>query len=885
MSRRLSLPLGAQIAGAILLTLLVAAVVVGVQVRTVAMSNTLATYAGRVQRGAMLVQFRLDSLRTLSQSGAVVLAQEDAFAGAWASGNVKGALAAAGAVGASVASSLQGQGQTALALYDPTGALVYDTARPAGAAGTAGAAAPAEVIAALHDNAASPGMRMDPILGLSAYGVAIVRSGNRVIGAVELSNAVDDAFAADTAQLTGTLVAFYDDDRTFAVSAAGIVVDAAAITPARETALEAKPDYVRIGSQDYLTSLLPVRGRDGHEIAYAYVGVPRSTVVGAIADTRSRVIGGVAIALVLGLALAAASTAITVRPLRRLVEAAEQIQANDLETPVEASGPREARLLAGALESMRLAIRQSRESLLMTNRRLAEQVDASTANLTEVTQELAVMHAVLAQLGGHASGGLAAAAEELLRLPWADGALIALASKEAELVSAATAELDPATGNDLLAIIRADLPQQRAAEGLVVPRTAEIYPALAARGVVGFAAMPMLTPEGIAGVVAVTSRRELALDAPRRRLLESITHEVASALEISELADEVEENRRIAEAVLREMSDGVVLLDSRAVCRACNPSAAHLLGRPREQIVGRDAAAFLPLGPNTIADLRRLSATQSRSAPTLAELDGRRLAITFGPFTDIDPARSGTIVLLRDLSAEAEAERVKQDFVSMVGHELRTPLTLIRTSVDLLREEDAGDLNPTQERIVGVLQGNSDRLMSLINDLLDMSALDSGRMHIAPEAVDLRGVVEESVEDVRATAQAKRIALEADIPPVAVTAWADRSRVGQVLSNLLTNAVKYTPDGGRVAVRLREERDAVRVEVRDSGIGIPPEEQPQLFEKFFRTTAGRRTTGGTGLGLAIARSIVELHGGEIRVESDGRTGSTFTFTLPRRGPA
>ena len=119
-------------------------------------------------------------------------------------------------------------------------------------------------------------------------------------------------------------------------------------------------------------------------------------------------------------------------------------------------------------------------------------------------------------------------------------------------------------------------------------------------------------------------------------------------------------------------------------------------------------------------------------SPLLVEAAGLQLAVTAGPFPDADPARAGAILLIRDLSAEAEAERVKRDFVSMVGHELRTPLTLIRTTIDLLHSHDAGDLNPTQQRIVEVLLQNSDRLMSLISDLLDMSALDSGRMQITP---------------------------------------------------------------------------------------------------------------------------------------------------------
>ena len=256
--------------------------------------------------------------------------------------------------------------------------------------------------------------------------------------------------------------------------------------------------------------------------------------------------------------------------------------------------------------------------------------------------------------------------------------------------------------------------------------------------------------------------------------------------------------------------------------------------------------------------------------------------MTSGPFPDPDPERSGMLVLLRDLSAEAEAERVKQDFVSMVGHELRTPLTLIRTTIDLLVERDAGALNSTQERIVEVLRNNADRLMSLITDLLDMSALDSGRMQINPSLIEMDSIVRGVMEDVQSGVLAKQHSLRVDVP-ASLPVWADSARAQQVLQDLVSNAIKYTPVGGVIEITARDVPGGfAEVSVTDNGIGIPPEEQTHLFEKFYRTTAGRRTTGGTGLGLAIARSIVDLHGGRIWCESDGRTGSRFVFTLPRR---
>lgn len=211
---------------------------------------------------------------------------------------------------------------------------------------------------------------------------------------------------------------------------------------------------------------------------------------------------------------------------------------------------------------------------------------------------------------------------------------------------------------------------------------------------------------------------------------------------------------------------------------------------------------------------------------------------------------------------------------------MRTPLTLIRTSVDLLTEQGAGELTPTQRRITEVLHNNSDRLLRLINDLLDMSALDSGRMRVHEMPVEMAKLLDEVLANYQHEAEDREITLTLEAPEEPIVVWADQARLGQVLANLMDNAMKYTPSGGHVTLRIVPGTPNVLVQVQDNGIGILPSEQPLLFQKFQRTRAGERQSGGTGLGLAIARSIVELHGGKIWCESDGRSGSTFSFTIP-----
>ncbi|MGE3857535.1 MAG: ATP-binding protein, partial [Dehalococcoidia bacterium] len=633
-----------------------------------------------------------------------------------------------------------------------------------------------------------------------------------------------------------------------------------------------------------LSDFVTFRDGGGSVLGDLYVGIDHDTIAESVTETRGAVLRTMVAAILMATASAWLFGWLAMRPLQPLLIAARRLQQNDLESPVPATGPTELRQLGEAMEDMRLAIRQSRDALQSANRDLASRVSSSDASLSEVTQDLDVMQAVVSQLAGEAAGGLPSVAEELLRLEWVDGAFIALATESGALSTASAAGLPAGASTAVLEAIEPQLVETPERDFDIDDTTS--YAAsvrLPSWLVGGLAVAPMLTPEGAAGIVCVTSVGRMALTPQRRELLRAIAHEVTATLERSELADEVEENRRVAEAVLREMADGVIVVDHENIGQICNPAAARLLGLTRGEIIGQPAEDWLPVTDSAMDGLRArtLDGSRSTATPLLVETNGTQLAITSGPFPDPDPARAGVILLIRDLSAEAEAERVKRDFVSMVGHELRTPLALIRTTIDLLHGHDAGTLNATQERIVEVLRQNSDRLMSLISDLLDMSALDSGRMQITPAATDLVEIVQRAVRTAGAAAEERNHRVRVTAPDSALV-WADAPRIEQVLSNLLSNAVKYTPPGGDIEVRVAGDDAYASVSVIDSGIGIPPEEQGALFEKFYRTSSGRRTTGGTGLGLAIARSIVDLHGGTIRCDSDGKHGTTFTFTLPRR---
>jgi PAS domain S-box-containing protein len=241
----------------------------------------------------------------------------------------------------------------------------------------------------------------------------------------------------------------------------------------------------------------------------------------------------------------------------------------------------------------------------------------------------------------------------------------------------------------------------------------------------------------------------------------------------------------------------------------------------------------------------------------------------------------GAVVAFSDITERREVERMKDEFISLISHELRTPLTSINGYVALLLEGEAGPLAEEQREFLTIVRKNADRLMGLVNELLDLSRIEAGKVELNRARLDLGPLIRDVASSLRLQIEAKGQQLELDLADDLPSVWADPDRVTQILTNLVSNAHKYTPAGGSIFVRARGQDGRVRVEVRDTGIGLAPDEQAQLFTRFFRArNKATREVGGTGLGLAITRSLIELHGGEISVTSAPGQGSTFCCTLP-----
>ena len=276
--------------------------------------------------------------------------------------------------------------------------------------------------------------------------------------------------------------------------------------------------------------------------------------------------------------------------------------------------------------------------------------------------------------------------------------------------------------------------------------------------------------------------------------------------------------------------------------------------------------------PHGSGELGQLARAFDRMAESLQTADARRVLE--------EDLRRKNFELEQQNRSVAEANRLRTEFVSMVSHELRTPLTAIQGYVELLAE--GADI-PDQERheCLASVKSNAERLLTLINELLDLSRIEAGRVELRCAAIDLGRLVENTARSLRPLIDRKRQDLKLDLEEAQAVVWADADRVTQILTNLISNANKYTPEGGRITVTARVAGAFARIEIRDTGIGLSAEQQAQLFTPFFRAQSrGPDHAGGTGLGLVITRLLVELHGGRMSVSSALDEGSTFSFTLP-----
>jgi PAS domain S-box-containing protein len=358
---------------------------------------------------------------------------------------------------------------------------------------------------------------------------------------------------------------------------------------------------------------------------------------------------------------------------------------------------------------------------------------------------------------------------------------------------------------------------------------------------------------------------------------EDLAARIALAVDRARLYLEAEE-RADAARVLAHVADGVALLDRTATVRLWNRAAEGITGTGAADAVGRPAAEAIP-GWKEAIDSVPVSASPDPGhaevvVPIETERGERWIAISGVQFF------GGTVYAFRDLTEARQLEELKADFIATASHELRTPLAAVYGAAQTLLRHDFALDEGGRDRFVSLIAEESERLGRIVNEILLANQLDAGRLDLQAEPFDAVELVERVVEATRAYAPpGLSLALTAKdgVPRVD----ADRDKVRQVLVNLVENAIKYSPDGGRIEVGVEAREDAARFYVRDEGLGIPAEEQVRVFEKFYRLDpAMTRGVGGTGLGLYICNELVSRMGGRIWVESSTGTGSTFFFELP-----
>ena len=402
-------------------------------------------------------------------------------------------------------------------------------------------------------------------------------------------------------------------------------------------------------------------------------------------------------------------------------------------------------------------------------------------------------------------------------------------------------------------------------------------------------ALPLTFEERLLGLIYLFRSGSIAFSSNDESVLSSFADQAAIAVRNAQLYQQVSAEKQQLDAIIEHSADGVMIVDPELRILVFNRALSQMTGWPADQAIGKPCYQVLALDGVSGRDLCSVetgAVVFEDGEPWVAEGElcrpaGSRLAVrvTYSPLYDEDGRLSHVLANVVDITRFREAEEMKSTFISVVSHELKTPVSLIKGYANTLAREDANWNRATVREGLQVINEESDRLNHLINNLLDASRIQAGGFKIERADVSIPRLAGKVVETFRSQTATHRFVLDfaQGFPIIS----GDEERLRQVFNNLVSNAIKYAPEGGEIRIGGWSDGDQVTIYVADQGIGIPAEEQDQLFQRFHRVDSSlRRKTQGAGLGLYLCRSIVEAHGGRIWLHSEPGKGTTVFFALP-----
>lgn len=407
--------------------------------------------------------------------------------------------------------------------------------------------------------------------------------------------------------------------------------------------------------------------------------------------------------------------------------------------------------------------------------------------------------------------------------------------------------------------------------------------------------VPLIAADRVVGVMTIQNyERENCYTEQDLALFSTVAAQAAIAIANARLFHRIREARDRLQAVLDSTGDGILLLDEKGRILLANPPVERWSGLSRERLVGCSLIRLVREVSEGRPEVRRLLSKELargrrmlrqdpyavlRGTLEVEEWTGQSFEWLSLPVQEQGERPMARLLVLRETTEARAAERMREDLISMIVHDLRGPLTAILGALETLLVKDIGPLNEAQRSLLQVAQEGGQHLLNLVDTLLDIRRLEAGRMPLHFQAVHLPEVVRRAAVHLEPLIRERHLHLALDFSADLPAVRADMERIGQVVENLLHNAIKYSYPGGLIQVRAWEERPAVVCAVTDYGVGIPKAEQERIFEKFVQVHR-KGAPSGTGLGLAFCRLVVEAHGGRIHVKSEEGQGSTFSFTLP-----